>query len=417
MGYKIKSLNGGLFMILRLLLINLFFVHVLVACGGGGGNSSDANNAEPGVASDGDDFTGDRTVGQLSVAGNEVQNSVCFSEIPTFREINDSYFNKSITPPLQDYSFDYVSDSGEFGSTSVEISFEGQNKEVYETLSEILFNVKQVNQMTKFPEISVSNEKPVYSLIRGFCRDIQCVADSVFGESWGLRLLFKEKFGLVLSGYVDPNTDDFQDSQYLYSVATAALSLPKGTFPLDKSKYSPATREFASNNLIIAPFKRGYAPTEGSVSAAAVMMSSRSGSSESTSMVNNADIYLLDPWVDDRDFHSRVSTVFHELIHVMDQVKEGETVLSKTEAWLKISDWKMDPRTNQWVMGKPQMKCSEYGATLPAEDFAECGTMYRFAPKKLKKISKAKYEFFKRRVFQNAEYHVASSCKDKVESF
>lgn len=412
-------MNGGLFMIFRLLIINLFFMQVLVACGGGGGDSksTDSENAGAGVASDNDDFSGDRTVGQLSVAPNEVENSVCFSDIPSFREINDSYFNKSITPPVQDYSFDYLSDSGEFGSTSVEISFVGQNQEVYDTLTELLFNVKQVNPTTRAPELSISNEKPVYSLIRGFCRDIQCVADSVFGEGWGLRFLFKEKFGLVLSGYVDPNTDEFPDDQYLYSVATAALSLPKGTFPLDKSKYAPATREFAPNNIIIAPFKRGYAPSENSVNAAAVMMSSRTGATETTSMVSNADIYLLDPWVDNRDFHSRVSTVFHELIHVMDQVKENQIVLSMTDDWLKISDWKRDQRTNQWLMGKPQTKCSEYGSTLPQEDFAECGTMYRFAPNKLKKISKAKYNFFKKRVFQNTEYNLASSCKNKVESF
>ncbi len=412
-------MNGGLFMNLRLLLINLIFFQFLVACGGGGGSNSNSNeqfDAQPGN-SDLDDFSGDRTVGQLAVSSNEVENSVCFSELPTFRDINDMYYNQSVTPPVKDYYFDYVAGNGEFGSSEVEISFLSQNQQSYDVLTELLFNVKQVNANTRIPELMVSNQKPVYDLIRGFCKDVQCAADSVFGESWGLRFLFKDKFGVVLSGHVDPKTDEFPDDQYLYSVAKAVLSLPKGTFPLSKDNYSPSTKEFAAENLIIAPYNAGEVPSASAANAAAVTFSSRTGASENTSLVTNADVYLLEPWVTNRDFHSRVGTVFHELIHVLDQVKEKEVVLSKTQDWLKLSDWKKDLNSDTWVMGKPQTKCSEYGSTQPAEDFAECGSMYRFAPNKLKKISKDKYNFFKKRVFKNIEYQKTSSCKNAVETF
>ena len=409
-------------MLIRFFILSLFSIQFLTACGGGGGGGGDeaspqAVSPDGVILKDTDDLPKDGAIGQLALTSSEVENSVCFAELPSFRDLNDSYFNKALEAPTEDIYFNYVMGEDQFGSIESEISFLGQNKEVYDILSALLFNVKQVSTNGQPPVFGVSNNKPVYNEIRSFCRDIQCAADSIFFDSWGLRFLFKEKFGIILSGHVDPNTEEFSDDQFLYSVAQAVLSLPKGTFPLNKANFIPNMQEFAAQNMIIAPYMTGRVPTQGSESAAGVTLSSRSGSSADASMLTNVDVYLLDPWKQTRDFHSRLYTIFHELIHVLDQAKEGQKVLSTSEDWLKISDWRFNSGNQTWVMVKDNLKCSEYGSTLPQEDFAECGSLYRFAPNRLRKISRAKYNFFKNRVFNGIEYNELSKCRSAIETF
>jgi hypothetical protein len=367
-----------------------------------------------------EDLTVNSQIGQLAVTPNEVEKSVCQSSLPSSREINDYYFNQSNKAPVEDIYFNYVMAQTEFGSTETEISFMAQNRAIYSLLEGVLFNVKSIkvenNKLNKV--FSISNSKPVYDLIRSYCRDVQCAAESVFGDSWGLRLLFKERYGVVLSGHVDPGTIDFQDEEFVRSAAFAVLSLPKGTFPLNKENYSEETRDIAAHNLIIAPYADGKGPVANLQGAAGVTTSSRSSGGENgTSLVTNTDIYLLDPWKEMRDHHARAYVVFHELIHVMDQAKAKGKVLSVSPGWLKLSKWSFDEVTGQWTMGSPKTACSEYGSSQPAEDFAECGSMYRYAPAKLKKISKSKYAFFKKHVFKNVEYLKASNCKKAIEVF
>jgi hypothetical protein len=407
-------------MYFRLLLISIISIQFLVSCGGSESKADTGSNSSSQIKgklkSDPDGLPKDKSVGQLALSSNEVENSVCFADIPNFRDLNDIYFNQSRQEPVNDIYFNYVLSENEYGATEVELSFLGQNQKTYDLLTALLFNVKTNPGQGRPPTLNVSQKKLIYNSIRGFCRDIQCAADSVFGDSWGLRFLFKEKFGVLLSGFVDENTEEFRDDQYLYSVAQAILSLPKGTFPLDKNNFVSSTRDFTPQNIIIAPYATGKIPTAGAENAAGITLSSRSGSQTSMQLAN-VDIYLLDPWKEQRGFHDRVYTVFHELIHVLDQAKENQLVLSQSKEWLKISDWRLNSSNNTWVMVKDKYKCSEYGSTLPQEDFAECGSLYRFAPNKLKKISKAKYDFFKKRVFKGIEYHTASKCQKNIETF
>ncbi len=407
----------------------LLSLNILTACGGGGGSGDNQtgtlNPSEAvkgtGLAKDTDDLPKDRSVGQLALSSQEVENSVCFADLPSFREINDIYANLAMAQPAQDIYFNYVIGEDQFGSVESELAFIGQNQEVYDILSALLFNVKETSFEGKPPIFNVSNNKPIYNEIRSFCRDIQCTADSIFRDSWGLRFLFKDKFGIVLSGHVDTKTEDFSDEEFLNSVAQAVLSLPKGTFPLNKDNFIPNFQEFSSQNVVIAPYITGQIPPRAPPSAAGVTFSTRSGASVETSLLTGIDVYLLEPWKQSRDFYGRLYTVFHELIHVLDQAKEGQNVLSTSKDWLKISDWRSrtNPQNNEleWFMGKTETKCSEYGATLPFEDFAECGSLYRFAPNKLRKISKAKYEFFKKRVFMGVEYNEFAKCRKAIETF
>lgn len=404
-------------MLLKIILISIISIQFLVSCGGGG--DSGAETSQRKVVDlekyDIDNLPKDGSVGELAVSPNEVENSLCFAEVPSFRDLNDLYYNKANLEPAQDFRFEYVIGESEFGETKTEVNFSYQNKEVYDVLAGLLFNVKQTFASGQPPVFSESNKKPIYDSIRGYCNNIECVADSVFQDSWGLRFLFKEKFGIVLSGYVNPLTEDYPDDQALQSIAHAVLSLPKGTFPLNKDHYSFLTRETASRNVVIAPYLSGQTPPGAGPGTAAVAASSRMGSGETNNILSNVDIYLLEPWVKGRNYYSRVSTVFHELIHVLDQAAENGVVLSETSEWLKLSSWKYDKLADSWTMGKPKLKCSQYGGTLPQEDFAECGSLYRFAPNRLKKISKAKYDFFKKRVFKNVEYHEFSKCQKNIE--
>lgn len=400
-------------MVLRIIFI-LCSLQFLVACGGGGGN--DGGNVDP-FSVDADTLPGDGSVGQLALGSSEVENSLCFAQVPSYRELNDSYFNKALVQPTSDFYFDYIVSENEYGSQESTLSFMGQNKEVYDVLAALLFNVKDTESSTGQPPIYLSPRKPIYNEIRGFCRDIQCAADSVFGDSWGLRFLLKDKFGVLLSGLVKEKTIEYSDNDFLNSAAQAVLSLPKGTFPLKKENFVPTMHDYSPTNVVIAPYTDGEVPAQGMESAAGVTRSQRVGGMEvGTTMLVTTDVYLLDPWKQSRDFYGRLYTVFHELIHVLDQAQEKNVVLSESAEWLKISDWRERP-DKSWVMVKDNLKCSEYGSTLPQEDFAECGSLYRFAPNRLKKISKAKYNFFKKRVFSGVEYNQISKCQNSVPTF
>lgn len=399
-------------MIFKIFFISLFSLQFLVACGGGSGETADPTTMDLDALPD------NGVVGFNALSSPDIEYSVCLPNVPTFRELNDYYFNKALGEPISDIYFDYIISENEFGSQESTLSFLGQNQDVYEVLEALLFNVKNVtqddlNNNSQYVPLYLSPRKDVYKQVRGFCRDIQCAADSIFGDSWGLRFLLKDKFGIVLSGYVDPQTEEFADNEQIHSIVQAVLSLPQGTFPLNKDVFTPDAQEFGAHNVIIAPYVAGASPSAQLANAAGVTNSIRMGRGES-SLLYNADIYLLDPWKQAREHYQRMATVFHELIHVLDQAKEKNVVLSQTEEWLKISDWKQNPQTQQWFMVKDNLKCSEYGATLPQEDFAECGSLYRFAPKRLKQISKAKYNFFKKRVFNGIEYHQLSKCEKSV---
>lgn len=408
-------------MVSRFLILSLFSLQFITACGGGGGEGSDSSaevmSADGVLLKDMDSMPKDGVVGQLAVGSNEVENSVCFAELPDFREINDLYYNKSITDPSEDFYFNYFIGEDETTSSEYQLAFLGQNREVYDILSALLFNVKLRSATGQDPIYSISNTKEIYHDIRSYCRDIQCAADSIFGDSWGLRFLMKDRFGVVLSGHVDTVSEEYESDEYLQSVAQAVLSLPKGTFPLKRDNFLPGQQEFSPTNVVIAPYLTGQSPGAGTEGAAGVTLSSRGGYSREESMLTNIDVFLLDPWKQSRDFYGRLYTVFHELIHVLDQAQESKVVLSASPEWIRISDWRFNKGNNTWYMGKEDLRCSDYGSTSPAEDFAECGSVYRFAPNRLKKISKAKYNFFKNRVFSGIEYNDIKRCGKAVETF
>lgn len=413
---------------LRIVLGSIFLTFFVTACGGGDdGAAKDQSNI---VLSQSDQLAGqltkdidtlpkDRSVGQLALSGSEVENSVCFANLPSYRNLNDLYFNRSLVLPTEDLYFEYTIGENEFSSSTSELMFMAQNKSVYQILESLLFSVKKNPGDGKPPQFEISKSKPIYHDIRGFCRDIQCAADSVFGDSWGLRFLFKDRFGVLLSGYVDPKTEPYANNDQLDSVAKAILSLPKGTFPLSKSNFLPnRDGHEIEKSVVFAPYLTGLAPPDSSLaSSAAITLSGRGGLSAEDSKVSFVDVYFFEPWKQQRDHYTKVSTVFHELIHVLDQSKEQGHVLSQTKEWLNISKWSKDSRDGSWKLGREKLKCSVYGSTSPAEDFAECGSLYRFAPLRLKKISKSKYNFFKKRVFNNVEYTNVSRCKNEVEIF
>lgn len=395
---------------MRLIFLIFLSFQFLIACGEGGSDSKTEMTNEFSVAGkdtdryDLDDISSG--IGAVAIFGSQVKNSNCFSELPSMEDFNSLYYERSKMAPTSELVIQSIDSEGEFGETISEIVLSDQNQKTLDLLTELLINVKIQNQNLIGISLEPMINKEVYKNIKNRCNDIECVSESVFGSTWGLRFFFKENFGIILSGHVSPLTKAYDNEDQILSVVKAILSLPKGSFPLNAENIYPPVSDLVSQNIIMAPHRIGVKG-----GAAAFNAFSRTG----TNQLLNTDIYFLDPWTQSEDFDSKVATAFHELMHMFDNAKENKTVLSETKEWEKLSKWKF--KDGKWKMGNAKVTCSEYGKTNPGEDFAECASMYRYAPAKLKKISNAKYNFFRKRVFDGVEYFDKKTCEDSVFQF
>lgn len=382
---------------------------VVSACGGGGDESKPAQVFD---------------ISQLASQKVIIEEVNCLPQIPTWNTFNNFIYDQAQLPPLARTYLTLSEHVGEGGATVVEIPLIDQNQGMLDVMSDLITNVKDFGSkemgqrvydgfypytsMDDKPAMIYAPNKESYQQIRTRCRSVDCVGESVFGNTWGARFYFKERFGLSISGQVTPKGEEFRDEQSVRAVLLAISSLPESTFPIAPEIFTWGYEVF-SNNIVITPYTTGETMSQG---AAAVMASYRTGDGQ----VINADIMMFDAWKDVASPFDKALTVFHELIHLLDITTEQRTTFSSTKDWLSFSNWIYDEAANQWFADNKFM-CSAYGRTNPAEDFAECGVLYRYAPQVLKQISMKKYNFYKNKVFQGVEYTTAQSCSRSSVKF
>lgn len=381
----------------------------LTACGGGG----DDKKAEG--------FSG--PLPQLSSVQIDQEKIGCFPKLPDMSTFNSYMVDMANQEPLATTYISTSQSEGEGGTTIAEIPMLNQNQEALDNLRGLFMSAKDFgetalrdpNMFKRFmeaasvdgPMMAYVKNKQVYSQIRSYCRDVECLGISIFGETWGVRSYFKYHFGLNLSGYINPNDEDFADTKSLESVLNAIASFPKGTFPIVKERFVREFQPFAEN-IVISPYATNETLAEG---AAALQTTIR----RNNGMLVNMDVHFFDSWKQSDDL-SKTIIAFHELMHLVDGVKDQNIQLAHTEDWLKLSKWKQNPQSGNWS-GNPKVMCSEYGKTNPSEDFAECGVLYRYNPSMLKKISRKKYNFLKNRVFEGVEYTSDRTCQSSQLTF
>lgn len=391
----------------------LFAMSFVAACGGGGKGEAEARPLGFDLGYNAADLV-------------YIDDVKCIPQIPTWGSFNSYAYEQSQQPPLMNTTVILSESDGVGGGSTVEIPLIDQNEESIRTMNDLVMNVKDFgsNELgariygfypyqsnNDKPQMKYSPNKEAYQYIRTRCRSVECVGDSLFGETWGARFYVKENFGISISGLISPKSEEYRDASSVREVIFAISSLPNTTFPVAGDRFTHGYDVFAQN-IVITPYATGET-LPGQERASAVMSSYRTGDG----LLFNADIMMFDNWKEVDKPYRKAMTIFHELMHVLDITVEKRTSLSQTKEWVDLSDWLYDETQGQWYANNRVM-CSVYGRENPTEDFAECGLLYRYAPDTLKKISKKKYDFFKKRVFFGVEYTSESSCaKSSVKFF
>jgi hypothetical protein len=269
------------------------------------------------------------------------------------------------------------------------------------------------------------------------CKDATCIAEKVFGEELGPKLLFlKHKFGLNGSQLVYKESRKW-GAKELDPFIQGVYDMPSYIFPMDLNR--PCIHDNKDNGSIVA----------------------------------NSTIIFYDG-IDKFSGPRKNYTMFHELSHYIGE----ELEIDKSPQWLELSNWKTDlikkhkieqelrdfkdskPKpfsltststfnltssTNSYglsslsSLGKPKEPftmmeqnridndvfnhasitdqpdkiISRFGQTNPSEDFAESITAYRYNPKELKKIAPEKYNFIKNKIFAGVEFDKEENCNEK----
>ncbi len=206
------------------------------------------------------------------------------------------------------------------------------------------------------------------------CTKVQCAVEKIFGKELGNKILYlKTKYGFNGSEFVFGDSDRLNLNE-VNSLISAVEAYPLGIFPLDQNRQ-------------LTKFNRGYTLAlhdEGVMAYAAIT--------------------FYDLW-SDQSFERREYIAFHELAHEIG----SELSLDDNPQWLSFSGW--IEKDEKWSSSKKDTFSSEYGATNPAEDFAESVSSYRYNPAILKLKSPEKYQYIKETVFDGLEYSSSGQCQ------
>jgi hypothetical protein len=210
------------------------------------------------------------------------------------------------------------------------------------------------------------------------CKNVRCALNELLGRDNASRTLYLyARYGANASPIGVPGTKPFRTSE-LNDVIRGLSDFPASLLPRNES--------FQINRM----------------------------DSSSGSVVANAVMMLFNRWGSEDD-ELRRSVIFHEFAHRM----AGEQDLDESPEWLRASGWTLRPGfpaggnpsfLRDYTLSRPEAPTSRYGATNPAEDFAESAVAYRYNPRELLRRSPEKYRFLKETVFQGLEYVNAGAC-------
>lgn len=198
------------------------------------------------------------------------------------------------------------------------------------------------------------------------CLKVLCAMEENYGKKEALMMLYiQAKFGLPTSPLASSIPKNYQKwpAKDLEALIIGLESLPPQLFPV-KDRH-------------LLRFLQGY--------------TLKIYGEKGTDVIANARIDVFDIW-DEHTLTEKVALLIHEMGHIVGSIND---VHSSSE-WQKLS-------TDNHV--------SRYAQENANEDFAETFASYRFAPDKLYKISKDKYNFFKNKVFNGFEFKQQSDCE------
>ncbi len=118
-------------------------------------------------------------------------------------------------------------------------------------------------------------------------------------------------------------------------------------------------------------------------------------------LIANATMMFGNNWSKEPDFMKEY-IAFHELAHRLAELKEVNGGLPLLDKWSKVTGW---------AVNAPINLVSIYAKDSVKEDLAESISAYRYVPKKLLKISPARYSFIKEHIFDGKEFLTASDCE------
>ncbi|WP_413580882.1 hypothetical protein [Bdellovibrio sp. HCB288] len=210
------------------------------------------------------------------------------------------------------------------------------------------------------------------------CEKVLCAVQRLFGKEEGpLILLLLTEYDLNLSHYVWNNAASWRASE-IRDIMKAIEATPGHLLPLDL-------------NQKLIHFKRGF------------------GYKGLDNVIANASIEIFDIWNEEKQ-PIRQYSIYHEFAHNWSSMHANNIDVSPE--WIKISGWESqegDPRlADNWKMHPGTEQVSIYAKTNPFEDFAESVSAYRYAPHRLKSVSRQKYDFVKNVVYGGMEF--TGSC-------
>lgn len=258
-----------------------------------------------------------------------------------------------LTPPTSQKMSDFIDSQIQDLDLTIDGKFRGlEFKDEHPHLVELFKNMHNNYEKSSSFQLPKSN-----------CNKVLCVMKQYYGSESPIKMLYiQAKFGLPTSPFASPEPRNHRiwKAEELDDLIIALETLPPSFLPI-KFTY-------------LLHFRTGY-----------TLSIYKKGEGE---VIANAAIDVFDVW-DEFSKFEKIAVIIHELGHVIGRKYD------LTSEWKRL----------------PHEMVSRYAQTNEREDFAESFTAYRMAPKHLKKISLARYEFLKKQVFNGLEFQSTLECE------
>lgn len=275
-----------------------------------------------------------------------------------------------LSPPSESEMWNYLNSTFADRDARVNGSF-GQIKFADEVpeLIKYFFDI-HMNYMDRYRHLE--NQK---ILKVGSCDKVLCVLEKNYGKKEALQMLYVQaKFGFTTSPAGSMKPENYQNwtASELNTILTVLESVPPSFFPV--------------KDYHILRFLKGY-----------TLKAYEDKRKQNVQVLANARVDIFDGWFEQDQF-LKISTMLHEMGHVIGSILK----LDNSPEWVRLA------KTNN---------VSKYAQTNAAEDFAETFISYRLTPEKLKRVSIAKYNYFKEQVFNGVEFHTQQACQKVYADF
>lgn len=283
-------------------------------------------------------------------------------------------FCKTLRPPTYQEITKFIKAKTSGTPTSKEIygvQFENESSDLIDAFESLTTAMNGLN-IIKMPNNQV-NIQEVHQ-VNPECKKVICAVEKIWGQELGLKILYiYKKYGFNSSEYAFSHSKRFEMEE-IDDVLMALADVPAVHQPLGRK--NQRLNHFSFPN-----------------------------SPDSMKTIANAGIWLYDLWTT-QTRPKRQYAVYHELIH---NVSFKLNISHDSEEWLALSGWK--GKGDDWTYAEDACFSSQYGATNPAEDWAEAASTYRYNPQEFKSRCPKKYAFLKSKVYQGKEYTSANACK------